>query len=260
MNDHSQPPIETDPLGAIRKELLSAAWRKKAADDRRRRVIATVSAMLVSLACVAGGAGAVGVDVPLIGDALHSLSALNEGAEKVDGNGEADPSEPKNFAKLKPGAGNSTESLAFPWGNGRMGAAAAYLNTEDRVCFVIAGPSGEASGGGCMSPAALTRQLDDGVAYLLGVASPGPTVATGYVSSEIEDVAVRGPQGRFDVRMSAGWTPDVAGAATLRAFVATRANEGGGGAATGTGDEVLDRRNYVIEGHLADGRTVTVRP
>jgi hypothetical protein len=74
MNEH-RPPIETDPLGAIRKELLTAAWRKKAVDDRRRRVFTAISTVFAMLVVGVGGVGAFGLDVPVIGDALNSLVA-----------------------------------------------------------------------------------------------------------------------------------------------------------------------------------------
>lgn len=256
----NRPPVETDPLGAIRKELLTAAWRRKAADDRRRRLLVTVATMLVSLACVAGGAAAAGVDLPVIGDALHALSVLNEADHKADVNGERDPTEPRNLAEIKPGPGNSTETLGFPWATGGSGAAAAYLNTQDQICFVVAGPHGEANQGGCMSPRLLAERLDDGIAYLQGVSSAASTVVTGYVSEEVERIGVRGPQGMFDVRLSEPWKPDVAGAIAFKAFVATADSGGEGGLDMAEANEVLDARNYVIEGHLSDGRTVTVRP
>jgi|GEM_PF-3363631 len=259
MTEH-RPPIETDPLGAIRKELLTAAWRRKAADDRRRRLLVTVSTVLVSLACVAGGATAAGVDLPVIGDALHTLSVINEADNKADVNGERDPTEPRNLAEIKPGPGNSTETLSFPWATGGDAFAAAYLNTQDQVCFVVARPDGESNQGGCMSPLLLAERLDDGVAYVQGVWSGVSTVVTGYVSDKVERIGVRGPQGDLDVRLSEPWRPDVVGASSLKAFVATVDSGGDGGLDIVEANKVLDARNYVIEGHLPDGRTVVVRP
>jgi hypothetical protein len=168
---------------------------------------------------------------------------------------------PVSPADLRAGSGNTTEPLQFPWGGGSGTAvAAAYVNTQDLVCMVMVRPSGKAAASGCTPPALLSRRLDDGVAYILGVSSDEAVVVTGYVAAEIDRIAVRGPQGPLDVRLSGAWTPPVEGAEALRAFVATTAGLDGGDVDVRDGTRLLDPANYSIEAQLPDGRSVTVRP
>jgi hypothetical protein len=251
------PPIETDPLGAIRKELLNAAWRKKARDDRRRRMATVASALMLMFVSVVGGAGALGIDFPLIGDALEGLVAGRQEAERDENR---DPTLPKAPADLKPGEGNVSEPLRFAADAGGTAVAAAYLNRNDDVCFVLAGQSSGAGAAGCMSPLVLARRVDAGVAYLQAIHGAPSLVVTGYVSPEIENLVVRGPGGQLDVRLGSPWTPEVAGASPLRPFIATRNRGGQDHFDPAQQDVLLDVRNYSAEVHLRDGRTIKVQP
>jgi hypothetical protein len=246
------PPIETDPLGAIRKELIGAAWRQKARADRRRRVLTVASSMLLTLVCLAGGAAAVGVEVPLVGDTLAGLVAGRQEAERQSASGEGDPTLPDSPADLAPGSNSHSEPIRVRWGSDGSAIAAAYLNRQGDVCFLLAQPGGAATVGGCQSPASITQRLDSGVALLLGVTDDRFVVVRGYVDAPIAKVEVRGPQGSLDVRVGAPWRPD-GQVDMIRPFVAV--GRGGGQDA-----RTLDPRNYVIEAHLPDGRTVHIVP
>lgn len=253
-----RPPIETDPLGAIRKELLTAAWRKKAVDDRRRRLLASVSAVLTMLVFGAGGVSALGVDVPVIGDAIDRLVARHEDRAAP---GRPGPGLPASVVEVKPGPGNTSEVLRFPWGDDSgTAAAAAYLNTQEQICFVVVTPEDRGTGTGCLEPVALADKLDEGVAYPLGLQSGRSIVVTGYVAPEIDHIRVLGPQGQLEVQLAAPWRPDSPGASAVRAFVATIPSPAGGRLGGADTTHVLNLDSYSIDALLADGRRVTVHP
>jgi hypothetical protein len=252
MNDRL-PPIETDPLGAIRKELLTAAWRQKAVRDRRRRTGTVLATVMVTLVTAVSGAAALGLSAPFIGDALDDIIDLRG---PIESSPDRDPSLPIGVADLKPGPGNSTEPLTFPWGNGEGSAlAAAYLNRLDHVCFVVDPPNDREFFDGCSSPAVLAQRLGEAAAFLLGVRADESVVVTGYVAATADDVQVEGPQGAMNVQISEPWTPDVPGAPTLRAFVASASAQE---ATRSDGGNAIDPRSYTISVRLQDGRTVTV--
>lgn len=254
MSDSHYPPIETDPLGAIRKELLAAGWRQKARRDRRRRAATALSTVMVTLVCAVGGASALGWDVPLIGDPLDRwITGKQEIAQSPD----LDPTAPIGVGDIKPGAGNSTEPLSFPWAGGPdTAAAAAYLNTRDQVCFVLEGPDGGLDIGGCTPPELISDRLEDAAAYLVGVRADASIVVWGYVADDVDRVSVDGPQGPLEVRLSGPWTPAVEGAGQMRAFVAVSDARA---AQKGVAGELIDPDAYTVGATLRDGRTVTVR-
>jgi len=262
MSDY-RPPIETDPLGAIRKELLAAGWRDKARRDRRRHLGTVAVAMLLTFVTAVGTAGALGLEIPLLRDALDRIDTSLERQAGQDSAGEGDHKLRKELADIKPGQGNSTEAITFPWGGaGEHAFAAAYLNELDLVCFVVLRPTADREVTGCLSAIALTQRLDDGVAYIAGVSARESTMVIGYVAAEIEHIAVRGPQGRLSVRLTQPWKPSLPGVAPLRGFVAVvpAGIRSGDTVPSKDNDEAIDPRNYSIEAETDDGRTVIVRP
>jgi hypothetical protein len=261
MREH-RPPVETDPLGAIRKELLTAAWRRKAADDRRRRLLTAMSAAALTLAVVAGGAGALGVDVPVVGDALNAVVARHEQSIREAGGYQGDPRLRESAADMKPGPGNSTETLTFPWGEtGKMAAAAAYLNTQDQICVAVVAPRDQVSPMGCTPAPELKRKIESGVAHLAGVLLSESIVVTGYVQPGVGEIQVNGPRGALDVHLTKLWSPPATGGAPLRAFVAVAPSGSiNGRVSASDGARLLDLREYSLQARLSDGRTITVRP
>jgi len=253
MREH-YPPVETDPLGAIRKELLAAGWRRKARRDRRRRATTALSTFLLTLVCAVGGAAALGLNVPVIDDVLERFGAdRQEIAQSPD----REPTTPIAPADIKPGLGNSTESLEIPWGQGAESAyATAYLNTNDQACFVLLRPGDRVQVGGCIAPELVSRRLGDAAVYLVGVrADDDATLVTGYVAADVERVSVDGPHGQLPARLSEPWQPDAPGAEPLRALVASSAPPRGDKVED---DEILSLDNYRVSARLRDGRIVTV--
>lgn len=256
MNGH-HPPIETDPLGAIRKELLGAAWRQKARRDRHRRLATVTASFVLLLASVAGGASALGVDLPLIGDVLdrHAARELDRG-----GGGGANARVPGNPSDVEPGPGNATERLEVPWTEGKVAVGAAYLNTSQQVCFALATPRAEnISASGCAPKDVVREQVDDGVAYVQGVSLHDMGVVTGYVASEAAAVRVRGPYGPLRVIMSEPWTAGSGDGKPIRAFFAVF-DLGGLDTDPRAFRRVVSRSSYSIDVTLHDGRTISVRP
>jgi hypothetical protein len=254
MSTPHYPPIETDPLGAIRKELLAAGWRQKARRDRRRRAATTLSTFMVTLVCAVGGASALGWEVPVVGDALDRIGV---GRSEIAQSPDRDPTTPVAPADIKPGDGNSTEALELPWGGGpETATAAAYLNTRDQACFALAKPGGGSAVNGCTPPELVRRRLDEAAAYLVAVSSDASIVVSGYVAADVTRVSVEGPQGRLEVRLSEPWTPAVEGSGPMRAFVAVGDTPPDGKVST---DELIDPDAYTVGATLRDGRTITVR-
>jgi hypothetical protein len=255
------PPVETDPLGAIRKELLSAAWQQKARADRRRRLVTVASSLMLTFVCLVGGAGALGVELPIITEALHEVGISRDEAEKLSTEPGGDPTLPKSPTDLKAGSDSFVDPISFPWGSGETATATAYLNTRDEVCFLLIRPEGRATGIGCTSPLLLADRVDAGVAYVVAVeAGPTELVLSGYVAPEIDRMTARGPTGSMQTRLGSTWTPDVDGASPLKPFVAVAPRSGDERFESGESDRALDVRNYTLEVHLPDGRTVTVQP
>jgi hypothetical protein len=247
------PPIETDPLGAIRKELLSAAWRQKARADRRRRMMTVASSLMLTFVCLVGGATAVGVDFPVVGDTLERLVAGRQDAERQSAGGEGDPTLPASPADVARVPESRSRPLEVPWGEGGSLTAAGYLDREGGVCFLLVRPGGAATAGACTPAELLQARLDSGVAFLQSVVSDRFTVASGFVEAAVDRVDVRGPGGALHASVGETWRPGGAGL-PVRPFVAV-------GPAAGDGtSSALDLRDFVVEAHLRDGRTVVVRP
>jgi hypothetical protein len=250
-------PIGTDPLGAIRVELVNAARRRSAARRRRQRVTTVVATGLVSLLSVAGAgalvAGSTGVDA--IDEFLGRVDSVEKGAPSDsfstnDATRSEAPAAPDSASK-------PLESLH---GGGETTAIVAYTSRSGSICLAVSRPHGEGAGEaregwGCMAPDALSRDLAGEPVLLADVRSATMTTASGYAAEEVEAITVRGPGGPFAVRLGAPWKPDAQGAVPLRPFVAV----GSAGEAIRPG-QAGDLRNYSFEARMEDGETVEVRP
>jgi hypothetical protein len=227
--------VETDPLGAIRAELVGAGWRRVALRRRRRRT-AAAGAALVALLAVAAGASALGefsTGVPAVDDLL----AVETPSSPVD--------EP---------AGDATEPLPVPTNDGTA-QVVAYLSRDGTICAVEAQrhPRIEGSvrggGGGCWRAADLARRLErNGVVWSSWTEGPARRTYKGYAHGDVESIRVLGEAAGAEVRMTEPWTPRTEGAGALRLIV------------------VIDERDLdlyslplpVVEVTYADGRTEKV--
>jgi hypothetical protein len=255
------PPIETDPLGAIRTELLSAAWRKKRRGDRRRRMAAVSSSMLATFALAVGGAAALGVDLPFVDDALDGLRAGREGLAPKSTEPGGDPRLPAMPADIKPGVNSKSPPLTIPWTeDGERAIGQGYVNRNDEICPLIVEPSGATAVFGCHDPEAVTAAIDDGVVYVAGVGVSDPITVIGYVDQQAEAVTVTGPAGGLTTRVTDKWVPGLENVEALRLFVATMpAPSQGQEVPADERDAFRDPAAYVVRVRLDDGRTVTVR-
>jgi hypothetical protein len=239
-------PVATDPLGAIRVELVNAA-RRRAIARRRRQRLATVGATTVATLAMATGAGALiagSTGVSAIDDWLGLLESSTQGPS-----GQVEHAAPRVTAM--PG----TATVPLLAANGMV--AVAYVNKDGDVCYAIAKPHGEGAGEaregwGCMAPDALSRSLAGDAAFVANVRAPDGVVVIGFARPEVERLGVKGPGGPFNVKLGGQWTPEAAGAVATRLFVAV--------GKSGGADAVGDLRGYSIEARMEGGQTVTVGP
>jgi hypothetical protein len=244
-------PVATDPLGAIRVELVGAARRRVAARRRRRRV-ATVTATVVATLALAASAGALisgTTGVGAVDEFLGRVEVSGQGGGS-DRAGEGGP-----IPSLAPAASGSASAPLELTDVGVPGTSlVAYVSSGGPICSVLLRPHGEGAGEaregwGCVAPDALSRSLAGDSVLLADVRSDGHMLVSGYAGHNVEEIDVSGPGGPFDVRMAKPWTPDVDGAATVRPFLAV-------GRAT---DQVATSPNaYVVTERLDDGRTIEV--
>ena len=230
MNDISIP-IGTDPLGAIRVELVGAARRTAAAQRRRRQLTRIVVAAAISLVSVVVGAVALGgADVP--GIDLSGRASSGEAA-------------PSTSAPL--------QAPAAP--DGEQAVQVGFVSAAGTICTALSSPHGEGAGEaregwGCIAPDALSRSLAGDTALLADVRWSGEaTTVRGYAAADVERIVVKGPGGPFEARLGAAWTPDVAGAVTIRPFVAV-----GSDAEAPVASAVGDLRAYSVETRTEVGR------
>lgn len=259
MSEQRRIPIETDPLGAIRKELVLAARRQKAVREQRRRlaiVAATIVAALASLACAS---------------AITEIRTGIPAIDRILGNQERNPERiaagapahrPSSRLNATPKVEASALSIEVP---GREGATEAvgslYLSESGRVCFALAQPSEPGGGvvrGGqrdCRHPPVLSRRLAEQRVFVAGFAFGEFTIVHGYAAPEVEAVRMTGPNGALRMRLSAAWRPEWPGADALRLFMGyrpatTSQGDGWSKAAPAAGDP----RAYEVRARLGDGR------
>lgn len=198
--------LESDPLDALRLELVGAA-RRQVARRRKRRRNATIGAALLALLAVAAGASALNefsTGVPVVDELLEV-----EGGSLVG----------------EPGPGGATEPLPVPTNDGTA-QALAYLSKDGTVCHIEAErhPRIEGSvrggGGGCWLAADLARRLDrNGVVWSGSSHGPERRTYNGYADGEVESIRVVGEAAGANVRMTKPWTPRTEGGEALRFFV-----------------------------------------
>lgn len=244
--------VATDPLGAIRAELVGAAQRRTVARRRRHRAVTTVATAMLMLVSV-GGAGAVvtgTTGVPAVDGLLKKIDFEQEAAKGPGG----------SVPAIVPGDSSSaSDPLELSWGaEPEQATAVAYLSRGGPICFALAKHHGEgvseARGGvrDCVSQSTLTQRLADDTAFIAGGSFGEVTVLDGYTAADVESLAISGPEGEFDVKLGDVWTPDLPNAQPVRAFVALADVDGIG--------EARGFQSYSVEARMEDGRTVEIRP
>jgi hypothetical protein len=194
--------IETDPLAALREELMRADVRGAARRPSRRALI--VVAIVVGLLAATA--------------ATAALTNFTTGVAEVD---ELLEIEHGSHPGRLP-AGRGTDPVPVRIGDGTY-QVVAYMNRRGEVATATAerhrgGVRGTFNGGGPRA-ADLARTLERRGTILEG-SSHGPEqrVYWGYADGTVESVRVKGP-GDWIVKMSPPWTPPVAGGRPLRVLV-----------------------------------------
>jgi hypothetical protein len=264
---HSAMPIATDPLGAIRMELVGAARRRKMARRRRKRVSTTAAVGFATLAMAAGATAVMDVStgVPAIDKTLQ-IRQNNAGPSQDMAD---DP-------RLDPLTGNLqvadidnavSPALEAPWGSGSV-VGVKYVSTGGIICLALAETDGEgvseARGqvGDCATPTEVSQRLADDTSFVSGIAVGETLVINGFAREDVEELRARGPSGPLSVRMSDVWSPDVAGAQPMRVFLAYGAVDTNGDGRRDVRDSgrLLDPAVYTLEARLEDGRTLETGP
>lgn len=263
--------IDTDPLGAIRKELVGAARRRTAARRRRRRAVtAAATAMLTAVAVTGTGvATGLGPDLGAIGSALESLVSINENASPPDPEARVLREEQVPRVPGVPELGLSTadrsEVIEFPWGDSAEPAyALAFAGGLGDICYSVAAPGQFDSKMRhaqlqCLPAKEIARGVggEEGIAFGQVIGTP-TVVLGGYVSPEVVKAKVIGPWGgELEVHLTETWRPSVDGAGPLRVFAAIHqiATEGDGFAAK-EAELALALADYQMRLTFDDGRTV----
>jgi hypothetical protein len=255
MSDASMP-IGTDPLGAIRVELVNAARRRAAARRRRQRLTTVAATALMTLVSVAGAgalvAGSTGV--PAIDDFLARVDSNSE-SKSIAGHGQNDSLRP--VAPASPSS--ASQPLEVPGPDGSKSVFVAELTSGGSICLAFSKPHGEGAGEaregwGCMTPDALSRSLTGEPVLLADARAEGATRITGYAAADVDAIALKGPGGPFVVRLGEAWRSDAAGAVAVRPFVAVGTGQAADVSAVG------DLHDYSVEARMEDGRTLEVQP
>ncbi len=264
MSDSAMP-IATDPLGAIRMELVGAARRRKMARRRRKRVSTTAAVGFATLAMAAGATAVMDVStgVPAIDRTLQIRQDKATSEDMADKHGLDDPL--RGNLQVADVDNAVSPALEAPWGSGSV-VGVKYVSTGGAICFALGETDGEGVSGArgqvgdCATPIEVSQRLADDTSFVSGLAVGETLVINGFASDEVEELHARGPGGPLTVRMSDVWRPDVDGAQPMRVFLAygaVDANGDGGREATDLA-RLMDPAIYTLEAQLKDGRTVEI--
>jgi hypothetical protein len=240
--------IESDPLPALRAELVGAARRQVARRRTRRRVLAVAAALLALLAATAGAA---------------ALSEFSTGVSTIDTLLDVEG----GSLVGEPGPGGATEPLKVPTNDGTA-QALAYLSRDGTICHVQAEahPRIEGAvrggGGGCHPAAALADKLGrEGIVWSGSTLGPDRRVFSGYADGNVERIRVLDASQAADVQLTERWTPEAPAAEALRFFVIVDERD------IDVGDdglqpdelELIQAEFPSIEATYSDGRRVEIR-
>jgi hypothetical protein len=218
--------VDTDPIGAIRHELVAAAGRRIAVRRRRRR--RGLAGLAVALVALGGTTGALaltdtGTGIPAI-DRLLDVSS-RPGAFAPGKPLPPDmPAPPAPKVRPVPGSLGGRVSLELPTGEG---VAVGYMNRSGAVCSAhtdLDAPARDRAYGGitCMSGRLLKRALETDPARLVGAGGgdAATSVVNGFAREDVESLTVIGAHRTVDAVLSPAWTPRGWRAPPLRFFIA----------------------------------------
>lgn len=235
--------VESDPLDALRLELVGAA-RRQVARRRKRRRNATIGAALLALLAVAAGASA--------------LNEFSTGVPVVD-----ELLEVETPSLMDEPTGGATEPLPVPTNDGTA-QSLAYLSRDGTICQVEAErhPRIEGSvrggGGGCLPAADMARLLDrHGVRWAGSSHGAERRIFHGFADGDVEHIRVLDEAASAEVRITEPWTPRTEGGQALRLFVVIdeRDIDVGGDGLQPEELSLIDMGLPAIEVTYADGRT-----
>ena len=244
--------VDTDPLRAIRIELVAAANRRLKARRRLRRAT-TIAASLFGILTVAGGAMAVSnvtTGVPAIDRLLQSVS--DDSADSTTGR--SSPSKP-NYEPLP---GGVTPPVEVHLGEAKAAVAIGYQSQHGTLCTALAedrtAPPGEPKGtGGCLRRALLAKALRESPVRIVGVSGIGASslLVHGFARGEVEAMGLTPRSGQIAAALTDAWTPPRWQGDPLRAFFAVVDGDAAG---------VTDKQHFptlTYEVRLANGDVVT---
>ena len=261
MTVRPRPIVDTDPLGAVRDELLAAARRRTAARRRRRQVAATVAAALGLLA-VAGGAlavtntttGVAAIDRMLETRSRPLTHVGGPPPEERDGDSLPPGVEPPPMPDLQPSAGGeSSAPVEVELADGTRLVAVGYVNRDHDLCTAIADPGAptmpESGAVGCIGPGQVERVLAAAPARIISLGGLGPRtiLLQGIAAENVRSVTVDDGGTRVEAALSEAWVPIGAGSEPVRVFVVTTRGS-------------TDLSAYRLEVQLDDGQRVRVAP
>ena len=259
-------PVESDPIEAIGIELRLAAERLNDTERRSRarqaRMRRYASVAAVGVVVASGAASAVGVSVPVVDGVVDRLTGTG-----TDSRGRFTTSSPAEFARIRPGPGNSSERVVVPLGGGSDEVAgAAYVTVGGDICFAIANHGVDpteslAHGLGCWQPARIKRQIVRASAAVSGVTVATAPIVAGYADDQVEAVSIKGPTGPLTAALSEPWAPRGIDRLRFRVFIGV-AQVGPGtprGVSLRRRERAGDPRNYEVVARLKSGRIITVQ-
>lgn len=261
MSEQRRTPIETDALGAIHKELVIAARRRKSVREHRRRLATIAATIVATLACVAGASALtdIGTGIPPIDRFLGTYEGnLGRSAHGPPGH------RPASQLDAVPKVGGEAVAVEVPWGSEPHGAVGSlYVSAMNHVCFALTQPpepDGDVVRGnqeGCYAPRVLSRRLDEEQVFISGIAFGASTIVHGYAAPHVSVLDVTGPNGAFEVRVSKVLTPGLREVGSLRLFMAYVDAPALDRSST---SDYQNPRRYSVTARLPNGRIVERSP
>ncbi len=251
-----------DELHAVASQRV--ATRRRHLERWRRPSLATGTVATALVLVAAGGASAVGIDVPVVGNALDTLTS---------GRSTDDPPIPRVSAAdaldIAADPGGTTDLLVVPVG-GTSGEVigAGYIGGGRHVCIGTRTRGGGLPTAltpklGCWEPAALTQRLTAAPGIVSGYKFGEPDVVVGYARIDVEAISVSSPDGPLTVALSEQWKPEGLGVLPLRVFLAVTSYadlERREGLDSDDLDRAMEPGYYDVEARMADGSIVKVEP
>jgi hypothetical protein len=262
MREHDYPYIETDPLGAIGRELVLAAGRQTSA-RRRRKHASVLLAVALGLLATAAGALAVtntGTGVPAIDRYLDAAETATQPAVGTSPVHDHSPmpldGSPPPQPSHNPVDGSTSVPFSLPLSNGTSVEAVSFENRDGSLCTAFANPAprneepdGMAS---CIAPTLLAHALEQAPARVVGLGSAQSFAAVqGFTSKDVTQLTVIGPEGPTPAVLSREWNPPGWTSTPIRAFAAPLRTNRENPAAIG---------EIRLKAELSDGTTLEVEP